>query len=182
MLCLVIGITIAVVLGAPPRASSARNPAPAEGAATHLLEVRAAGQVTGPADPAEVESFFDTQVQRDLDELRIAGATVSVVRDGRIIFARGYGQADVEADQPVVADRTLFRVGSVSKLIVATAVMQMVEQGKLDLHTDVNSYLTDFKVHTKYEAASSPRMNLTSGRSESSWNATFPSRSVLREP
>ena len=75
----------------------------------------------------------------------IAGATISVVKDGKLLFAKGYGYSDYEKKKPVSAEETLFRPGSVSKLFTWTAVMQLVEQGKLDLDRNVNDYL-DFKI------------------------------------
>jgi CubicO group peptidase (beta-lactamase class C family) len=75
----------------------------------------------------------------------IAGAVVVIVKDGKILTERGYGFSDVEKRIPVDPERTLFRPGSVSKLFTWTAVMQMVEQGKLDLDADVNKYL-DYKI------------------------------------
>jgi CubicO group peptidase (beta-lactamase class C family) len=75
----------------------------------------------------------------------VAGAVVAVVKNGELIFAKGYGLADVEKHKPVDAERTMFRPGSISKLFTWTAVMQLVEQGKLDLDHDVNEYL-DFKI------------------------------------
>lgn len=75
----------------------------------------------------------------------IAGVTVSVVRDGEILFAKGYGFADVAKRSPVDPERTLFRIGSVSKLFTWTGVMQLHERGVLDLNKDVNDYL-DFRI------------------------------------
>lgn len=75
----------------------------------------------------------------------IAGVTVSVVRDGEILFAKGYGFADVAKRTPVDPERTLFRIGSVSKLFTWTGVMQLHERGVLDLNKDVNDYL-DFRI------------------------------------
>ena len=71
----------------------------------------------------------------------IAGAVVTVVKDGQILVRRGYGVSDVEKQTPVDPDRTLFRMASVSKLMTWTAVMQLVEAGKLDLDADINQYL-----------------------------------------
>jgi len=68
-----------------------------------------------------------------------------VVKDGAILTEKGYGYADVAEHKPVDPKLTLFRPGSISKLFTWTAVMQLVEQGKLDLDTDVNTYL-DFKI------------------------------------
>src|SRR5258708_16120056 len=75
----------------------------------------------------------------------IAGAVISVVKDGKVFFAKGYGCSNVENRTPVSADGTLFRPGSISKLFNWTAIMQQVELGKLDFDRDVNDYL-DFKI------------------------------------
>ena len=72
------------------------------------------------------------------------------VKDGELFFAKGYGYADREKKIPVSADTTLFRPGSTSKLFTWTAVMQLVEQGKLDLHTDVDRYLKTFALEDTY--------------------------------
>lgn len=94
---------------------------------------------------ADLEVFFDGLLPYQIEVNDIAGATVSVVKDGKVLFAKGYGFADVAARKPVTADGTLFRIGSISKLFTWTLVMQLVEQGKLDLDADVNTYL-DFTV------------------------------------
>jgi CubicO group peptidase (beta-lactamase class C family) len=75
----------------------------------------------------------------------VAGAVVVVVKDGQVLFEKGYGYADYDKRSPVDPQRTLFRWGSTSKLFTWTAVMQLVEQGKIDLDADVNRYL-DFKI------------------------------------
>ena len=96
--------------------------------------------------PNEIEAFMDQLFVSLLQEHHVPGAVVPVVKDGEMIFAKGYGVADVENGISVSADKTLFRTGSVSKLFVWTAVMQLVEQGKIDLNADINSYLTKFKI------------------------------------
>jgi CubicO group peptidase (beta-lactamase class C family) len=93
---------------------------------------------------ADVEAFLDGIVPLQLSQTDIAGATVSIVKDGKLLFVKGYGYADVQKKQSVSA-QTLFRPGSISKLFTWTAVMQLFEQGKLDLDRDVNEYL-DFKI------------------------------------
>ncbi len=94
---------------------------------------------------ADVEAFLDGIVPLQLEQQDVAGATIAIVKDGKLFFAKGYGYADVAQKKPVVAEETLFRPGSVSKLFTWTAVMQLAEQGKLDLDRDVNEYL-DFKI------------------------------------
>ena len=94
---------------------------------------------------SDVEAFLDGMMPLQLAREDIAGAVISVVRDGKVLFARGYGYSNVEKKTPVSADSTLFRPGSISKLFNWTSIMQQVELGKLDLDRDVNDYL-DFKI------------------------------------
>ena len=99
---------------------------------------------------ADVETFLDGMVPLQLSLSDIAGATVSVVKDGKLLFAKGYGYADLQKKQRVSPQETLFRPGSISKLFTWTAVMQLFEQGKLDLDRDVNEYL-DFKIPDAFD-------------------------------
>ena len=101
--------------------------------------------------PEDLDAFFDGLIPLQLQQDDIAGAVVLIVKDGNVLFARGYGFADAERKKPVSVDDTLFRPGSISKLFTWTAVMQLVEQGKLDLDRDINDYL-DFKVPPAFGA------------------------------
>lgn len=98
----------------------------------------------------ELESFFDGLMAVSMKQNDVAGAAISLVQGGRLIFSKGYGYEDVERRVPVDPATTVFRPGSVSKLFTWTAVMQLVEDGKLDLDTDVNTYLRDFKIPPTY--------------------------------
>jgi CubicO group peptidase (beta-lactamase class C family) len=93
----------------------------------------------------DLEAFLDGLMPAQLEREDIAGAVVAVVKDGKVLFAKGYGFSDVAKRKPVSPTETLFRPGSTSKLFTWTAVMQLVEQGKLDLDRDVNDYL-DVKI------------------------------------
>jgi len=93
----------------------------------------------------DLEAYLDGVMPAQLARENIAGAVIAVVKDGKVLFAKGYGYSDVEKRTPVTPDKTLFRPGSISKLFTWTSVMQQVEQGKLDLDKDVNEYL-DFKI------------------------------------
>jgi CubicO group peptidase (beta-lactamase class C family) len=104
----------------------------------------------GPTDSQELETFIDGVMAAQMEAYHIPGATISVVKDGKLFFTKGYGYADSESRKPVIANETLFRIASVSKLFTWTAVMQLAEQGKLDLNADVNTYLTDFKIPDTY--------------------------------
>ena len=116
---------------------------------------KAAAPVATPASPAvaaghvldktDVDAWLDGYMPYAIARGDIAGAVVVVVKDGQVLTERGYGFSDVEKRKPVSPETTLFRPGSVSKLFTWTAVMQLVEQGKIDLDKDVNTYL-DFKI------------------------------------
>src|SRR5215203_7039678 len=105
----------------------------------------ASTQQQGPTDPAEMEAFMDKELGKEMEKRHIAGAAVSVVKDGKLFFAKGYGSADIENRIPVDPERTNFRIASITKLFTWTAVMQLTEQGKLDLNADINTYL-DFRI------------------------------------
>ncbi|HZU42982.1 MAG TPA: serine hydrolase domain-containing protein [Terriglobales bacterium] len=97
---------------------------------------------------SDIEAFLDGIVPSQLHTEDIAGAVVVIVKNGSVLFAKGYGYADVKSRTPVSPESTLFRPGSISKTFTWTAVMQLVEQGKVNLDADVNDYL-DFKIpHT----------------------------------
>lgn len=98
-----------------------------------------------PLTPGDLEAFLDGAIPVLLKQSDIPGATIAVVKDGQIFFTKGYGYADGARTRPVDPRQTLFRPGSISKLFMWTAVMQLVEQGKIDLDRDVNTYL-DFKI------------------------------------
>ncbi|AWX54931.1 penicillin-binding protein [Brevibacillus brevis] len=105
-----------------------------------------AASVSGPDDPREVEQFADEFFNRSEIKNNMAGATFVVVKGDKVLFKKGYGYADVEKKIPVDPDRTVFRVASVSKVITATAVMQLAEQGKIDLNKDVSAYMGDARI------------------------------------
>jgi len=107
-------------------------------------------QASKLVDAEELEHFLDGVMSAQLENYHIPGATVAVVKDGELFFAKGYGYADLKKHTPVVANETRFRVGSVGKVFTTTAVMQLVEEGKLDLNADVNTYLEDFKIPDTY--------------------------------
>ena len=109
----------------------------------------AATTVAPALTATDLAAFLDGFVPYAIQSSDIAGATISVVANGQIIFAKGYGFADMRTRKPVLADQTLFRPGSTSKLFTWTAVMQLVQAGKLDLDRDVNDYL-DFKIPEKF--------------------------------
>ncbi|MFX0201612.1 MAG: serine hydrolase domain-containing protein [Candidatus Hodarchaeota archaeon] len=90
--------------------------------------------------------FWDEIIPNHLAEDNVAGVTISVVNASGVLFAKGYGYANVAKGTLVTANETLFNIASISKVFTATAVMKLVENGTLDLNTDVNNYLESFQV------------------------------------
>ncbi|WP_315761771.1 serine hydrolase domain-containing protein [Sphingomonas sp. Y38-1Y] len=102
------------------------------------------GPVHALTEP-DVSAWLDGYMPYALHSGDMVGAVVMVVQGGRIVAAKGYGYADPATRRPVDPARTLFRPGSVSKLVTWTAVMQQVEAGRIDLDADINTYL-DFRI------------------------------------
>lgn len=148
-----------------------RRAAPRWAAVTALVLVTAIGLSACGASPAEpiqpllpqsqaahgelttsdVDAWLDGVVGSAIATTGIPGAVVSVVADGQVLTEQGYGQAVTGTSDTPARDAdpqdTLFRIGSVSKVITATAVMQLAEQGLVDLDADVQQYL-DFDLVT----------------------------------
>jgi len=102
------------------------------------------GQAAHALTREDLEPWLDGLMNYALERGDVAGATIAVVKDGQPLFKKGYGYADVAKKAPVTPD-TMFRIGSIGKLFTWTAVMQLVEQHKINLDRDVNDYL-DFKI------------------------------------
>jgi len=85
---------------------------------------------------SDVEAFLDGMMPSQLERENVAGAVIAVVKDGKVLFQKGYGYSDIAKRTPVSPDATLFRPGSISKLFTWTSIMQLVEQHKLDLDRD----------------------------------------------
>ncbi|HEY8351667.1 MAG TPA: serine hydrolase domain-containing protein, partial [Sphingomonadales bacterium] len=119
------------------------------------------GEPRDLGDLAELETYLDGVVKAEMGARKLVGAAISIVKDGEVIFAKGYGFEDLERRVPVDPAMTLFRPGSVSKLFTWTAIMQLVEQGKIDLDADVNRYLTQFQIPEAFGAPVTIRNLLT---------------------
>ena len=128
--------------GPAPQPAGPTAPAPEQKAETSKTpDAPAAAPQAKTLTADDVNAWLDGYLPYALATGDLAGAVVAVVKDGQIVTERGFGYADVASKKPVDPKLTLFRPGSVSKLVTWTAVMQLVEQGKLDLDADVNKYL-----------------------------------------
>jgi len=81
-------------------------------------------------------TYIDRKVTRFMDRWELKGASLAIVKDGRLVYAKGYGEAD-QVNHKQVIPSNLFRIASVSKLITATAIMKLKEEGKLSLDDKV---------------------------------------------
>lgn len=137
---LVLAAAAALVLGptAPPAA-----------AATAPTSVAETGTACAPVSPEAARAAF-ADLPDLLERDGVPGAVLAVVADGTVAHAAGYGVADLATGTPFDPDRSLVRIASVTKLLTATAVLQQVEAGRLDLDADVNRYLTAFRVPPTY--------------------------------
>ena len=109
----------------------------------------ACGGASAPPTAAPTpDPKIDALVTAALKEHRAVGLSVAVARGGKIVFARGYGMADVARHAPATAD-TVYRIGSVTKQLTAVAILQLVEQGKLRLGDDIRRYLPRYPTHGK---------------------------------
>lgn len=110
---------------------------------TQAREIAASPNIN---NPQQLALFVDGVINGQLRSADIPGATISIVKDGNVLLSKGYGYTDLANNTPVSAEKSMFRIASISKTFVFTAVMQLYEQGLIDLDKDINSYLRDFKI------------------------------------
>lgn len=133
-------VLLAGVLLAAPRLAPA---AELDASASEL--VAATPPLPPPAlDAGALQAHLDAVVPALMRERHLPGAVVVAVQRGQVVISRGYGVADLRTGRPVDPETTLFRVASVSKLFTATALMQLVEEGKIDLDDDVERWIEGF--------------------------------------
>jgi CubicO group peptidase (beta-lactamase class C family) len=134
-----LALIVAAALAITTATAASPPPIPAPSAST------AAPPGAHPLDANDLHAWLDGLLPYGLKTGDIAGVVIAVVKDGKAIFQQGYGYSDIEKRTPMDAEKTMIRPGSTSKLFTWTAVMQLVEQGKIDLDRNVDDYL-DFKV------------------------------------
>ena len=104
---------------------------------------RASAQQAAAALPAEKVKEIEALINAEMARQKIPGMSVALVVGGRMVWSNGYGLSDVENNVPAKAS-TVYRLASVSKPITATAVMQLVERGRIDLDAPVQKYCPAF--------------------------------------
>ena len=119
-----------------------------------IRQVRyAESSLEGPDDREELEGWLNGFFEKVLDKgyrPAIPGAVFVLVKDGSIFLAKGYGHANLESMQPFDPEQTTVRAASITKTFTATAIMQLAEQGKLDLNADIRDYFPDLNVPSSF--------------------------------
>ena len=125
---------------------------------------RVEAQGMSPEKIEALPAFVDATVPKLMEQGHVAGTAVAVVHEGRIVFLRGYGESRLDSGRSVDPSRTLFRIGSVSKLFTAIAALQLVDAGTLDLQRDIRGYVPDIPL--RYGATTHQLLTHTAGFDE----------------
>lgn len=161
-----VGALLALVLVAPAIVAAQDNPlAPQAHEAQEATDEPAPAETLAPGGhhvltKRDVDAWLDGYMPYAIRKADIVGAVVTVVKDGEILTSRGFGYSNLERRTPVDGYETMFRPGSISKLFTWISVMQLVEQGKIDLDEDINTYL-DFKIPDAFGAPITMRNLMT---------------------
>lgn len=122
------------------RTAAAPSPTPAETGVTGETP----GGLTAPTiAPEQLEAYLDGVIGSAMARDHIAGVTVSVVQGGQVILKKGYGHASLSPARPVDPDRTLFRIGSISKTFTWILLMNEIQAGRIRIDAPVNLYLPE---------------------------------------
>lgn len=109
----------------------------------------------------EYQAFVDDFIQRHKDQARLPGVVIAIVRPKDVPVLKAYGYAEPQSAKPMSATDTFLRVASVSKLFTATAALQMVEKGLLDLDQDIKVYAPDVAFENPFDKGVTMRQLLT---------------------
>lgn len=98
-----------------------------------------------------LQRFTDDFFKKNMEKYSIPGAAIAIVKDGKEVFKKGYGYSNIEGKISVDPDKTVFPAASVSKMFTATAIMQLYEEGKIDLNENIDNYIKPYKVINPYK-------------------------------
>ena len=121
----------------------------AQDQSTPMQKGTGALQTPIPLTTDSAAKFADAYFSRPDVKEQLTGALFLVVKDGKILLNKGYGYADVASKKPVNPDTTVFRMASIAKVVTTTAVMQLAEQGKIDLDHDISEYMGGITIPNK---------------------------------
>ncbi|NLY21645.1 MAG: serine hydrolase [Tissierellia bacterium] len=114
-----------------------------------------------------IESIVDNVMEEKIGN-KVPGSAVVVVKDGKIVFNKGYGKSNLEADSDVIPEDTVFEIGSISKIFTWTAIMQLEEEGKLKLEDDIRDFIGYERLELEFDTPITIKdlMNHTAGFEE----------------
>lgn len=102
-------------------------------------------------DARRIQQFCDSILQTAIDSQQTPGLSIAIVNKDTAYYLKGFGYRDWEKKLPVDPHQTIFQIGSVGKIFTAIAIMQQVDKGRLNLHTDINHYLAPLKIENHFE-------------------------------
>ena len=105
-----------------------------------------------PGDYSYLQTYLSWLIEKEISKQDVIGLSIAVIDDQQVIWAQGFGYAD-KLNKISATPETLYRVGSVSKLFTAALVMQLAEQGKLDIDKPLHTYLPDFSIQSRFPDA-----------------------------
>ena len=108
----------------------------------YIKNIFASKRVLGKDTQLHSSVSADSVLQSLIDNQKIPGLSITVLRDGKTVFEKGYGYSNLEAEKPINPQKTIFRIASVSKPIAATALAHMVSDGLIDLDTSFYRYVS----------------------------------------
>lgn len=113
------------------------------------------------SDLSDLNEWINAQFEKGLDSFDIPGATIVLMQKDSILHMNGYGVGDLESNTQVNSESSIFGVASISKTFVGTAIMQLYDEGKVQLDEDINEYLKTFQIEYKFESPISIEQLLT---------------------
>jgi CubicO group peptidase (beta-lactamase class C family) len=113
---------------------------------TSVTSAQSADSLIFNPDIEHLHSFMDSVIATSMDSLNVPGVLTVIMNRDSILYSKGNGYANIEEERPVTSESTIWRLASISKVVTATAVMQLVEKGELDLDTNINSYLENLTI------------------------------------
>ncbi|HYH03535.1 MAG TPA: serine hydrolase domain-containing protein [Bacillota bacterium] len=100
-------------------------------------------------DYATVKAEMNTIIEAQMKKYEVTGLSIALVDDQHVVWAQGFGKANLQPETDVTPD-TLFRIGSISKLFTATAIMRLVEAGKINLDQPLQTYIPEFSIKSRF--------------------------------
>ncbi len=102
-----------------------------------------------PGKYEQVKRSVSLVIQKEMKKRKVIGLSIALVDDQHVVWAQGFGYADEENSVPATSE-TIYRVGSISKLFTTAAVMQLVEQGRIEIDKPIQAYLPEFSIRTRF--------------------------------